>query len=168
MTTVRIGRRAGRPRPVGEAARSLFADAVDRRAAEAIVDHLQASSAPLSVAQLRVLGGAMARVPAEATAFAHRGRRVMIAVGAVFERLDEAPVHRAWATDFAAALRRGAPGVYVHFLGDEGAARVREAYPGPTWGRLAAVKGRYDPDNLFRLNQNIPPTAPDRADRPGR
>ena len=49
------------------------------------------------------------------------------------------------------------PGVYVNFLGDEGADRVREAYPGPTWDRLVEVKRRYDPGNLFRRNQNIPP-----------
>ena len=45
----------------------------------------------------------------------------------------------------------------MNFLGDEGEARVRAAYPGATWDRLAAVKARYDPTNLFRLNQNIPP-----------
>ena len=109
----------------------------------------------MAVAQLRVLGGAMARVPADATAFAHRGRRVMAAIGAVYEHAEEDPVHEAWIADFAAALRQGEPGVYVNFLGDEGEARVREAYPGPTWDRLAAVKRRYDPTNLFRLNQNI-------------
>jgi hypothetical protein len=51
----------------------------------------------------------------------------------------------------------GAPGVYVNFLGDEGEARVHEAYPGPTWDRLVAVKRRYDPTNVFRLNQNVDP-----------
>jgi FAD/FMN-containing dehydrogenase len=45
----------------------------------------------------------------------------------------------------------------VNFLGDEGEGRIRDAYPGPTWDRLVAVKARYDPTNLFRLNQNIPP-----------
>jgi FAD/FMN-containing dehydrogenase len=54
-------------------------------------------------------------------------------------------------------LRDGTPGVYVNFLGEEGEARVREAYPGDTWDRLAEVKRRYDPANLFRLNQNIEP-----------
>jgi FAD/FMN-containing dehydrogenase len=49
--------------------------------------------------------------------------------------------------------------VYVNFLGDEGPERVREAYPGPTWDRLAEVKRRYDPHNLFRRNQNIAPAA---------
>jgi FAD/FMN-containing dehydrogenase len=148
----------GGPGPDHEAARSLFLDAVDGPTAETIVAHLRASTAPLAVAQLRALGGAMARVPADATAFAHRGRRVMAALGAVWERPEEAAAHQAWVTGFAAALLQGDPGVYVNFVGDEGPARVREAYPGSTWERLAAVKARYDPDNLFRLNQNIPPT----------
>jgi FAD/FMN-containing dehydrogenase len=147
----------GGPAPAEEVARSLFVDAVDRRAAEAIVDHLQASTASLAVAQIRVLGGAMARVPAEATAFAHRERWVMAAIGAVYERAEETPTHEAWVTGFADALRQGDAGVYVNFLGDEGEGRVREAYPGSTWDRLAAIKSRYDPTNLFRLNQNIPP-----------
>src|SRR5215210_5915964 len=66
-----------------EAARSVFLDTVDGGVAEAIVHHLQASSAQMAVAQIRVLGGAMARVPLDATAFAHRGRQIMAAVGAV-------------------------------------------------------------------------------------
>jgi FAD/FMN-containing dehydrogenase len=66
-------------------------------------------------------------------------------------------VREAWVSDFAAALRQEDAGAYVNFLGDDGQARLRQAYPGPTWDRLAAVKARYDPTNLFRLNQNIPP-----------
>jgi FAD/FMN-containing dehydrogenase/NAD(P)-dependent dehydrogenase (short-subunit alcohol dehydrogenase family) len=146
------------PGPDEEAARSLFIDAVDRRVAETVVDRLRASTAPLAVAQLRVLGGAMARVPVEATAFAHRHRRVMVAVGAVYEHADDAAEHEAWVTGFADALRQGDAGVYVNFLGDEGEARVRAAYPGATFERLAAVKARYDPTNLFRHNQNVPPS----------
>jgi FAD/FMN-containing dehydrogenase len=144
---------------VEESARSLFLDAVDRATAETIVERLQTSTAMMAVAQLRVLGGAMARVPVEATAFAHRQRRIMAGVGAVYERAQDRPAQDAWADDFAAALRQGDPGVYVNFLSDEGPRRVREAYPGPTWDRLVEVKRRYDPDNLFRLNQNIPPAA---------
>jgi len=144
------------------AARSMFIDTVDRRTAETIVDHLRASTAQMAVAQLRVLGGAMARVPVEATAFAHRRRRVLANVAALYQQPDEAAVHEAWVSGFAAALRhdwlsQSGAGVYVNFVGDEGEARVREAYPGPTWDRLAAIKARYDPTNLFRLNQNIPP-----------
>jgi len=141
---------------VEESARSMFLDAFDHAAAETVVEHLQASTAPMAVAQLRVLGGAMARVPADATAFAHRDRPIMAGTGCVYEHAADRPVHDAWADGFAAALR-GGPGVYVNFLGDEGPDRVREAYPGPTWERLVEVKRRYDPGNLFHRNQNIPP-----------
>jgi FAD/FMN-containing dehydrogenase len=137
--------------------RTMFVDAVDRRAAETILDRLQASTASMAVTQIRALGGAMARVPAEATAFAYRDRRIMVNVAALYERPDEAEVHGAWVNDLATALRRGDGGAYVNFLGDEGEARIREAYPGSTWDRLAEIKRRYDPTNLFRLNQNIPP-----------
>jgi hypothetical protein len=145
------------PGPDEEVARSLFIDSVDSRAAETIVEHLQASTAQMAVAQLRVLGGAMARVPTEATAFAHRSRRIMVALGAVYEHPEEEAVHEDWVIGFAAALGRADAGVYVNFLGDESEGRVREAYPGSTWERLAAIKGRYDPTNLFHLNQNIAP-----------
>ncbi len=139
------------------AARTMFVDAIDRRVAETIVAHLEASDASVRVAQLRVLGGAMARVPADATAFAHRASRIMVNVAAFYEGPEDRAVREAWVSDFAAALRQGDFGAYVNFLGAEGEARVRAAYPGSTWERLAAIKASYDPTNLFRLNQNIPP-----------
>ena len=142
--------------PVG-AVRSMFIDDVDRHAAETIIEHLRASTASMAVAQLRVLGGTMARVAPDVTAFAHRGRRIMANVAALYQDPAEAAVHQAWVAGFARVLANGDAGVYVNFLGDEGEARVREAYPGGAWDRLAAVKARYDPTNLFRLNQNIPP-----------
>ena len=137
--------------------RTMFTGVIDRRAAQTIVERLGSANAPMAVVQIRVLGGAMARVPADATAFAHRSSRVMVNVAAVYERPDEAAVHEPWVAGFAAALRQGDGGAYVNFLGDEGEARVRAAYPGKTWERLAVIKARYDPTNLFRLNQNIPP-----------
>ena len=153
------------PGPDEEVARSLFIDTVDSGVAEKIVEHLQASTAPLAVAQIRVLGGAMARVSADATAFTHRERGIMVALGAVYERPEETAMHEEWVGKFAAALRQGDGGVYVNFLGDEGEARIREAYPRATFERLAAIKGRYDSTNLFRLNQNIPPATGGRAGR---
>lgn len=139
------------------AGETMFADTVDRGVAETILEHLEASTAQMRVTQLRVLGGAMARVPVEATAFAHRNSRIMVNVAAVYEQPDEAATHRAWVSDLAGELRQGDAGAYVNFLGDEGESRVRDAYPGTTFDRLAEVKARYDPTNLFRLNQNIPP-----------
>ena len=138
-------------------ARTLFVETIDSSVAQTIVEYLQASRAQMAVAQIRVLGGAMAHVPAEATAFAHRSSRIMVNVAALYGRPDEAAVHEPWVRAFAAALRQGEGGAYVNFLGDEGEARVREAYPGSTFERLAEIKGRYDPTNLFRLNQNVPP-----------
>ena len=106
----------------------------------------------------------MARVPAEATAFAHRSSRIMVNVAALYERPDEAAVHEPWVAAFAAALSQGEGGAYVGFLGEEGEERIREAYPGSTWERLEEIKGRYDPTNLFRLNQNIRPAAQPTSD----
>jgi hypothetical protein len=145
--------------PPHEVTRAGFLDRVDAGAARAVVEHMEAATAPVAVAQLRVLGGAMARVPAEATAFAHRTRPVMGSLGAVYADDDETPQQLAWITGFARDLYQGEPGAYSGFVGDEGPERVREVYPGATWERLVAVKRRYDPDNRFRLNHNIPPTA---------
>jgi FAD/FMN-containing dehydrogenase len=136
---------------------TMFVDTIDHAVAETIVDHLQASDATMRVTQLRVLGGAMARVPAQATAFAHRDSRIMVNLAAFYDGPADQAVRQAWVDDFAAALRQDDSGAYVNFLGDEGQARVRQAYPGSTWDRLMAIKARYDPTNLFRLNQNIPP-----------
>jgi FAD/FMN-containing dehydrogenase len=136
---------------------TLFLDSVDRAAGQAIVDHLNASDASLRAVQLRVLGGAMARVPVDATAFAHRERRIMAVVVSFYEGPDDLPRRKAWVEGLVATIDQGVPGAYVNFLRDEGEERLRSAYPGPTWDRLVEVKKRYDPTNLFRLNQNIPP-----------
>src|SRR5262245_27497113 len=145
----------GAPHPVAFAARTLYADELDSAAAEAIVEQLEAATAPMAATQIRVLGGAAARVAKDATAYAHRARRMMVNVAAIFEQPDESEVHERWAAGLAEAIRDGGPDAYVNFLGDEGEARVRDAYPGATWDRLAEVKHRYDPENVFRSNHNI-------------
>ncbi|MCA1587788.1 MAG: BBE domain-containing protein, partial [Chloroflexi bacterium] len=142
------------------AARTMLMDRVDGGVAASIIEYLERSDASVRVAQLRVLGGAMARVPADATAFAHRSSRIMVNVAAFYEGEADRQARLQWVDEFARALRQDDAGAYVNFLGDEGEARVRDAYPGSTWDRLAAVKARYDPTNLFRLNQNVPPPAP--------
>jgi FAD/FMN-containing dehydrogenase len=136
---------------------NLLIDRVDRPTAETMMRYLEASDASMRVAQVRVMGGAMARVPVDATAFAHRKSRIMINVAAFYEGEDDKPRRQAWAEEFVRAIRQSDRGAYVNFVGDEGEARVHDAYPGDTWLRLAEAKRRYDPTNLFRLNQNIPP-----------
>jgi hypothetical protein len=150
------------PEPEGyhpvAASRTMFVDSIDHSVAEMILEYLQASTGSMAVAQLRVLGGAMARVPTEATAFAHRASRIMLNLATLYERPAEKATHETWVNNFAAAVRQSDTGAYVNFLGDEGEERIRAAYPGATWDRLRAIKARYDPTNLFRLNQNIPPS----------
>jgi hypothetical protein len=109
--------------------------------------------------QLRVLGGAVARVPADATAYAHRAKRIMVNVANFYDGPEDRVVRAAWAEGVVAALRQGDDAAYVNFLMDEGPARVRAAYPGATWDRLADVKATYDPENFFSRNQNVPPAA---------
>jgi FAD/FMN-containing dehydrogenase len=137
--------------------RTMFVDTIGHQTAELIVDRLQASDATMRVAQLRVLGGAMARVPVEATAFAHRHSRIMVNLVAFYDGPADRAVRDRWVGDFAAALRQDDQGAYVNFLGPEGPAHLHRAYPGATWDRLVEVKRRWDPANLFRNNHNIPP-----------
>ena len=138
-------------------ARTLYLDSLELRTAESIFSWLERSTAQMPAVQLRVLGGAMARVPADATAFAHRDRRILANVAAMYATPEERPDHEAWLAGFTKELSQGDPAGYAGFLGDEGEERVRAAYPGATWDRLVDVKTGYDPENLFRLNQNIPP-----------
>jgi hypothetical protein len=145
-------------------ARTMFIDSVDRHVADTIVEHLNSTDASMRVAQLRVLGGAMARVPVDATAFAHRRSRIMVNVAALYERPEQASEYEPWVDGFVAALRQSDNGAYVNFLVDEGEARIRAAYPGKTWDRLRAIKRRYDPTNLFKICQNIPPATDGRSD----
>lgn len=110
----------------------------------------------MPVTQLRPLGGAMARVPVDATAFAHRKSKIMANLAALYEKPEEAETHEAWVSDYTKRMQQSDHGVYVNFVGVEGG--VHNAYPAKTWERLAAIKARYDPTNLFRHNHNIPPS----------
>jgi FAD/FMN-containing dehydrogenase len=138
-------------------AQTMFVDRIDHAVADTIMDRLESSDAAMRATQFRILGGAMARVPVEATAFAHRNSRIMVNLAAFYEGPEDRMVRREWVDEFAKALQQEDRGAYVNFLADEGEERVRQAYPGPTWDRLAEIKSRYDPANLFRMNQNIPP-----------
>jgi FAD/FMN-containing dehydrogenase len=138
-------------------ARTMLVDSIGPDEAATIVELLQASDAIMRVAQLRVLGGAVARVPADATAYAHRDARIMVNIAALYDGPADREARAAWVDDVTATLHQGNDGAYVNFLQDEGPERIRAAYPGATWDRLATVKAAYDPENVFRLNHNVPP-----------
>lgn len=139
------------------ASKTMFLDRFDEAAAKTVISHIENSSAMMSATQLRVLGGAFARVPADATAFAHRDHKIMANIAAMYMDPSEHSTHAGWVDGLASAIQEGSDDAYVGFIADESAEAPRRAYPEPTWSRLRQVKGRYDPTNLFRLNQNIPP-----------
>lgn len=138
-------------------AHTMFVESIGVPEAETILEHVQSSTAMMGVAQLRVLGGAVARVPNDATAYAHRDRKIMVNVAALYQQAAEAEQHVPWLRGFVDAMRQGDDAAYVNFLADEGDDRIRGAYPGRSWDRLREIKATYDPANLFHLNQNIPP-----------
>jgi len=140
-------------------AQTMFLDRVDGATAQEIMRFLTESDASMRVSQLRVLGGAAARVPDDATAYAHRDSKIMVNLAAFYEGEGDKARRQAWVDQFAAAIQQDDTGEYVNFVGDEGEAGVRAAYPGPTYDRLAAIKAQYDPENLFRVNHNIPPVS---------
>jgi len=137
--------------------RTMFLDGFDQRRAEMVVEWLSRSDAAMRVAQLRVLGGAAARVASDATAYAHRSKAMLANVAAFYQGDADREVRRTWVSGFARALQPNDDAAYVGFLTDDGQARIRGAYPGATWDRLRRIKSEYDPENIFRLNQNIPP-----------
>jgi FAD/FMN-containing dehydrogenase len=146
--------------PHGASIRMMFADDLSDEAIDAMLAATESGTSPANLVHLRGLGGAFGRVPNDATAFAHRDRRYFVAVIAVWlDPTDDPDPHEQWTIALWDRLRPEGRGVYVNFLEKEGAERVREAYPAHTYERLSAIKRRYDPDNLFRLNQNVPPAS---------
>jgi FAD/FMN-containing dehydrogenase len=139
--------------------RTMFLDRIGEGEAETIVERLASSDAASRVTQIRVMGGAIARVPNDATAFAHRDSKIMCNVASFYEGPEDKVRREAWVDEFAGKLRQSDTGAYANFLADEGPERVRAAYPGEAWDRLTAVKAKYDPTNLFHNNQNIPPAS---------
>jgi FAD/FMN-containing dehydrogenase len=127
-------------------------------AIETLVAHFGRITSPLSAILIEHLGGAVARVGPDETAFAYREAPYNLAIVARWLDPSEADRHVAWARELRDAMRPFAHGVYVNYLGvGDDADRVLTAYGPAKYERLAKVKATYDPDNVFRLNQNIRP-----------
>ncbi len=111
------------------------------------------------------MGGAVARVAPDETAYSHRAAPYLIWASLGWKPGEDAAPNLQWRRQLMAALEPFATGgSYVNATGKEGAAGVRAAYPADTFARLQAVKEIYDPDNTFRLNQNVPPASRYRLD----
>jgi FAD/FMN-containing dehydrogenase len=140
-----------------QASRAGFLRSIHDDTLEAILEHTARPTSPFSTAMLRVLGGAVARVAADATAFAHRDKVAFLNLQNVWDDPSDSEPHVGWVESFWQAVAAATDGAYANYLGDEGPDRIRAAYPSPTYERLAALKRRYDPDNVFRSNVNIGP-----------
>ncbi|MGA7672198.1 MAG: FAD-binding oxidoreductase [Nitrolancea sp.] len=133
--------------------RSGFMNGLPNEAIEAILGHYRNSTGPVGMTQFRPLGGAFSRISNDATAFAHRDKSMFLTlINVGFGDETEQ-----WVADLWRQLSPMTTGAYVNFLEVEGEDRIREAYPSETYARLAEVKRRYDPENVFNLNQNIKP-----------
>jgi FAD/FMN-containing dehydrogenase len=124
---------------------------------DVVVEHGRRISSPLSSIALWQMGGAVARVDEAATAFNGRGAGFTFNINGNTATADGFEEQRQWARDYWSALAPFHTSVYVNFLMEEGGARVREAYGAAKYERLGALKRKYDPANVFRLNQNIRP-----------
>ena len=125
---------------------------------DTLLDRHAAGRAPVHELHLHHGGGAMSRVPADATAFAHRDTAYVLNIIARSPDREGFEEHAGWARATHQAMDPWSTGGYVNFTSEPGQDKVRSAYPPDTYARLAAVKDRYDPTNLFRLNQNILPS----------
>jgi FAD/FMN-containing dehydrogenase len=146
------------PRGLHNYFNSAFVPALDDAVMQVLTTAYRGVPNPLSELHVHHLGGAMSRVPSDATAFATRDQDFIVNVVARTPTVEHFDTVRDWARAIPGALGSGP--AYVNFTGEGGTDRVRASYPPATYQRLVEVKDRYDPDNLFRLNQNIQPSTP--------
>jgi FAD/FMN-containing dehydrogenase len=122
-----------------------------------IADRALRMTSPQTAFPIFHLGGAISRVGEDATAFNGRSAGHTLNVNATTETSEGFDEEREWSRGLWSALEPYHTSVYVNFLMEEGEERVRQAYGAEKYDRLKALKRSYDPDNVFRLNQNIPP-----------
>ncbi len=130
-----------------------------------VAEHAMRISSPLTAFPIFHLGGAIARVGEDTTAFNGRGAGHTLNINGTTRTAEGFDQEREWVRSFWSALEPHHTSAYVNFLMDEGEERIRKAYGAKKYDRLKALKRRWDPENLFRLNQNIKPAVRGFADR---
>jgi len=139
--------------------RSAFYDTLPDEAIDLFAKHIAPVPTPFSSAFLEPMGGAIARKDLNATAFPHRKRNYCITAVPKWENREEDQQMEAWADKVFESLEPfAAEGVYVNYLSDTEEEAVKKAY-GSNWKKLRKLKQKWDPDNLFCMNPNIPPQA---------
>jgi FAD/FMN-containing dehydrogenase len=138
-------------------AKSDYFDGFTEGAIDEMIAWAERKPAPLSLTHLNHFGGAMGRIANDATPFAHRDAPFAFSQDAFWDDPATSAENIKWVQDYWQAMRAFSPrGAYVNFMADEGEDRIRESYRG-NYDRLATLKRKYDPTNLFHLNQNIKP-----------
>jgi FAD/FMN-containing dehydrogenase len=137
--------------------KAQFMKEIEPRAIDAILDAYARAPSAGCLLVFQHVGGAIARVPEDATPYVNRTANFDCFPLAIWDDPADDEKHRAWARGLWESVHPySTGGVYANNLGIEGNSRIRAAY-GANYQRLVAVKRQYDPDNLFRLNQNIDP-----------
>lgn len=137
--------------------KSSFLKDLTEDAIEVLLEFAATSPSPYTGIGLQQMTGVASRVDPQATAFAHRDRQYDFLILSQWEDRDDSDRNIDWTRRCFEAMRPYLKeAVYVNNLGDQEHDRVRDAY-GVNYERLAAVKARYDPENVFRLNHNIAP-----------
>src|SRR5581483_7720750 len=137
--------------------RAVYGPEITEEFVAGAIAMLEKAPGEIAAFQVRPLGGKFARVPQNETAFVHRDKNFLFAAITMTMGASTAAAINAWADEFFALMRPMGTGVYVNFLQEEGEERIVEAYGRETYQRLRQVKRDWDPDNVFRLNQNIKP-----------
>ncbi|MGH2700914.1 MAG: FAD-binding protein [Actinomycetota bacterium] len=147
--------------------KSLNLGSLEDAAIDAMIDHSSRLRSSWSYMLMVQLGGAVSDIEPAATAYAHRDAAHNVNINAVWQPHEPVAEHEtSWARAYFGALERHQDGAYVNFLDRDDHDRVRAAYGDHTYGRLAEIKAKYDPDNVFRFNHNIEP-ARTRVPTPG-
>jgi FAD/FMN-containing dehydrogenase len=145
------------PKGIYSYSKSDYFDEIPSAMVNDMIAWAERKPTPLSMTHLNHYGGAMSRIPNTATPFAHRDALFAFSEDAFWDKPEDNATNVQWVKDCWQAMRSYSPrGAYVNFMADEGADRVRESYRG-NYDRLVQIKRKYDPTNLFRLNQNIKP-----------
>jgi FAD/FMN-containing dehydrogenase len=141
--------------------KSSYMDKLGDAAIDIVVDYFSRVPSPRTVVVLEHYGdGAMSRVPESATAFGHRSWPYNFLVTSAWSNPADAQRNITWTREFFDAMKPFLVNAsYVNYIGDEGIEGLKGSYGEKKFARLAAIKSKYDPTNIFRMNQNIPPVS---------
>lgn len=140
--------------------KSLYLNGLDRPVIEDIVSRLNKRPSEMTFASVWKFGGAVQRVVPDATAFGDRSMPYMLSIDSIWSKPEDDAANISWTRNFWCDMQRHSNGrLYLNFPGHgEGEDLVRNAFGSEIYGRLAAIKGKYDPSNFFRMNQNVSPS----------